>query len=83
MEIVSTVAQISLLAQAMGGTLASRRDPQTGQSEGSQRQEQQTAQQEEGAGQPGSVRLIPQEDVGQRSDSQDFIPLTFAQAQGG
>ena len=47
LEIVSTVAQISLLAQVMGGTLASRRDPQTGQSEGSQRQEQQAAHQEE------------------------------------
>ena len=38
LEIVSTVAQISLLAQAMGGTLAS---------EGSRRQERQAAQQEE------------------------------------
>ena len=41
LDIVSAVAQISLLAQAMGGLPAGRRDPQTGQSEGSQRQERQ------------------------------------------
>ena len=35
MNIVSAVAQISLLAQAMGGIPAGRRDPQTGQSQGS------------------------------------------------
>ena len=39
LNIVSAVAQISLLAQAMGGVPAGRRDPQTGQSEGSQCQD--------------------------------------------
>ena len=78
LEIVSTVAQISLLAQAMGGIPAGRRDPQTGQDAWGQRQERQAAQQEDGAGQAGAARPTPQEETGQRSDSQDFIPLTFA-----
>ena len=79
-EIVSTMAQISLLAQALGGFPADRRDPQTGQG---QQQERQAAPQEEDAGQASPAGPTPQEDVGQRSDSQDFIPLTFAQTQGG
>ena len=71
MEIVSTVAQISLLARALGGISADRGSLQTGQSEGSQPQEHQAAQ----------TAPTPQEEIGQRSDSQDFIPLSFAQAQ--
>ena len=75
------MAQISLLAQAMGGLPIGKRDPQMGQSEGSRRQERQAAQQKECARQAGSARPTPQEEFGQRSDSQDFIPLSFAQAQ--
>ena len=74
-EIVSTMAQISLLAQALGGFPADRRDPQTGQG---QQQERQAAPQEEDAGQASPAGPTPQEDVGQRSDSQDFIPFTVA-----
>ena len=37
LEIVSTVAQISLLAQMMGGLSSGRRDPQTGQDAWDQR----------------------------------------------
>ena len=44
LDIVSAVAQISLLAQALGGIPAGRGGPQTGLSEGSQCQEQQIAQ---------------------------------------
>ena len=67
----------------MGGIPAGRRDPQTGQSEGSQRQELQAARQDDGAGQAETKRPTPQEEFGQRSDSQDFIPLSFAQTHGG
>ena len=52
-----------------------------GRSEGSQHQEQQVAPQEGRAGQAGPVGLTPQAEIGQRSDSQDFIPLSFAQTQ--
>ena len=79
-EIVSTMAQISLLAQALGGFPADRRDPQTGQG---QQQERQAAPQEEDARQASPTGPTPQEAVSQRSDSQDFIPLPFAQTQGG
>ena len=63
LEIVSTVAQISLLAQALGGISAER-----GRSEGSQHQEQQAAPQEGRTGQTGPARLAPQSEIGQRSD---------------
>ena len=43
LDIVSVVAQILLLAQALGGIPAGRGGPQTGLSGGSQRHEQQTA----------------------------------------
>ena len=63
LDIVSAVAQISLLAQALGGIPTSRGGPQMGLSEGRQRHEQQTAQQEEGDGQAsrqaGSERSAP------------------------
>ena len=53
-------------------------------SKGSQRHEQQAAQQEEGDGQAsrqtGLEQPTPQEELGRRSDSQDYIPLSFAQA---
>ena len=65
----------------MGGIPAGRRDPQMGQDAWGQRQERQAAHQEEGARQAGAARPTPQEEIGQRSDSQDFIPLNFAQAQ--
>ena len=51
LDIVSVVAQISLLAQALGGIPTGRGGPQMDLSEGSHRQEEQTAQQEEGDGQ--------------------------------
>ena len=51
LDIVSAVAQISLLAQALGGIPISRGGPQTGLSEGNQRHERQAAQQEEVDGQ--------------------------------
>ena len=76
MEIVSTMAQISLLAKAMGGISAEK-----GMSEGSQPQERQAAQQERRDEQAGPSRLTPQAEISQRSESQDFIPLSFAQTQ--
>ena len=85
LDIVLAVAQISLLAQALGGIPAGRGGPQMGLSEGSHRQEQQTAQQEEGDGQAsrqvGSERSAPQEEPGQHSDAQYYRPLSFAQVQ--
>ena len=72
---MSTLAHISLIAQALGGIPGRREGPQAGQGESSQRSDCQESQQE-GSGQPA-----PQEELGQRSDSQDFIPLNFAQAQ--
>ena len=80
LDIVSVVARISLLAQAMGGLPASRSDPQAGPRERSH--EQQTAQQEGGerqaSRQASSERSAQQEGPDPRSDSQDFIPLSFA-----
>ena len=68
LDFVSTVAHILLIAQALGGISSRREGPQTDQEES----------QQEGSGQPA-----PQEEPGQRSVSQDFIPLSFAQAQSG
>ena len=68
LDFVSTVAHISLIAQALGGISSRKEGPQTDQEES----------QQEGSGQPA-----PQEEPGQRSVSQDFIPLSFAQAQSG
>ena len=77
LDVVATVAHISLLARALGGITSRRESPQTDQGKSPQRSERQGSQQE-GSGQPA-----PQAELGQRSDSQDFIPLSFAQAQSG
>ena len=77
LDFVSTVAHISLIAQVLGGIPGRREGPQAGQGESSQRSDRQESQQE-GSGQPAA-----QEEPGQRSDSQDFIPLNFAQTQSG
>ena len=77
LDFVSTVAHISLLAQALGGMSSRREDPRTDQGESNQQTDREGSQQE-GSGQPA-----PQKDPGQKSDSQDFIPLNFAQAQSG
>ena len=68
LDFVSTVAHILLLAQALGGMSSRREGPQMDQEES----------QQEGSGQPA-----PQEEPGRSSISQDFIPLSFAQAQSG
>ena len=73
---MSTVAHISLIAQALGGIPGGREGPQAGQGESSQRSDRQESQQE------GSRQPAPQRESGQRSDSQDFIPLNLAQMQG-
>ena len=77
LDFVSTVAHISLIAQALGGISRGRGGPQMDQGEINQQSDRQESQQ------AGSGPLAPQEEPGQRSDSQDFIPLSFAQAQGG
>ena len=53
----------------MGGIPTGRRDPQMGQSQGSQRQELQVARQDDGAGRVETERPTPQEEFGQRGDS--------------
>ena len=77
LDFVSTVAHILLIVQALGGIPGRREGPQADQGESNQRSDRQESQQE-GSGQPA-----PQEEPGQRSDSQDFIPLNFAQVQSG
>ena len=77
LDFVSTVAHILLIAQALGGISSKREGPQMDQGESNQRSNRQESQQE------GSGQLAPQEEPGQRSDSQAFIPLNFAQAQSG
>ena len=76
LDFVSTVAHISLIAQALGGIPGRREGPQAGQGESIRRSDRQESQQE------GSRQTAPQTETGQRSDSQDFIPLSFAQMQG-
>ena len=63
--------------QALGGIPSRTEGPQAGQGESNQQSDRQESQQE------GFGQLAPQEELGQRSDSQDFILLNFAQAQSG
>ena len=71
----------------LGGIPSRGGGPQTGPSESSRRLGRQADHQEEGdcqeSQQEGSGQPAPREEPGQRSDSQDFIPLNFAQAQSG
>ena len=87
LDLVSTVAQLTMIAQALGRHPSRRVDPQAGQKESSQRTDPQTDQPEideqQGSQQAGSGQLAPQVEPEPRSDSQDFIPLSFAQAQSG
>ena len=73
LDFVSTVAQISLIAQALSGIPGKGEGPQAGPSESSQRLGQHADHQEEGdrqeSRQAGSGRPAPQEELGQRSDS--------------
>ena len=81
-----TVAHMSLIAQALGGIPCRREGPQAGQADGSQRSGQQEDRQDDEvrqeSQQEGSRQLAPQMEPGQRSESQDYIPLSFAQMQG-
>ena len=87
LDFVSTMAHILLIAQALGGIPGTREGPQTGQGQCSQRRGQQEDHQDDGdhqgSQQGGSGQSAPQEEPGQRSGSQDYIPLSFAQAQSG
>lgn len=80
-----TVGQISLIAQALGGVPSRREGLQVGQGDGSQRGGQHKDRQNEDrqeSQQEGPRHQTPQTKLGHVSDSQDFIPLTFAQRQG-
>ena len=86
LDFVATVAHMLLIAQALGGIPSIREGPQAGQGDGSQRiGQQEDCQDDEDrqeSQQEASKQLAPQMEPGQRSESQDFIPLSFAQRQG-
>ena len=86
LDILATVAHMSLIAQALGGIPSRRKGPQAGQGDGSQRIGQQEDRQDDEdrqeSRQEGLGQLAPQKEPGQRSESQDFIPLSFAKMQG-